>query len=541
MKRARKPAPAVLRLVVGLVLAACTPEASTAPSATGDPSSPSASVVAATAAPIASATPRPPAIPVGAVLFFTLPSCPEGWSESSDARGRIVVGLTSGGTLRGTVGDALGDLEDRGHVQFVLQRTVGTTPHPGMTHQVDPPSWPTTEFNSVQSAVAGVLDEHRFIASRARHGHTLDIPQFTSGASGPHQHEVAISQARTGASSVQAVLPYVQLLACRKDSAAAEITTGEVAYFDIASCPNGWSEMAEAKGRAIVGRLPGGTLLGIVGEEALADTEDRVHAHGSIAQIVVLTTESGVHTHRVDPPSTNLTPLASVSERVRGVGDAKFIIDAASHTHSVNIPPFDTRPSGQHRHEVTILSISTGGARTSQVMPYLQLLACRKDSAAAPAIATGQLASFDLANCPAGWSEMIEAKGRVIVGRPTNGTLRGSVGDALGDLEDRAHAHAVGAVVTNTSLGGAHSHALVPTTTTSSLYEAPGVGVWLPTDANSYIIGSRLHSHNVTFEAFADQFTGEHAHGVTLPATQTTVARTSAVIPYLQLLACRKD
>ena len=175
------------------------------------------------------------------------------------------------------------------------------------------------------------------------------------------------------------------------------------------------------------------------------------------------------------------------------------------------------------------------------MMPYLQLLACGKDSAAAPANPTGEVASFDLANCPAGWSEMTEARGRAIVGRPTNGTLRGTVGEALGDLEDRAHAHVVPLNVTKTSLGGQHSHLMDPPTGFSSEFEASSVGVSLRTDGNRYIIGLKLHSHRVNYDPFADQLTGEHTHGVVLPGTQTTVARTSDVIPYLQLLSCRKD
>jgi hypothetical protein len=52
-------------------------------------------------------------IPSGAVMFFNLPSCPSGWSELTAARGRYLVGKPSGGTLAGTQGTALTDLENR--------------------------------------------------------------------------------------------------------------------------------------------------------------------------------------------------------------------------------------------------------------------------------------------------------------------------------------------------------------------------------------------------------------------------------------------
>ncbi len=51
--------------------------------------------------------------PSGAVMFFNLSSCPSGWSELTAARGRYPVGLPSGGTLAGTQGTALSNLENR--------------------------------------------------------------------------------------------------------------------------------------------------------------------------------------------------------------------------------------------------------------------------------------------------------------------------------------------------------------------------------------------------------------------------------------------
>lgn len=52
-------------------------------------------------------------VPAGAVMFFNLASCPAGWAELTSARGRYIVGLPLGGTLAGTDGTALSDLEDR--------------------------------------------------------------------------------------------------------------------------------------------------------------------------------------------------------------------------------------------------------------------------------------------------------------------------------------------------------------------------------------------------------------------------------------------
>lgn len=51
---------------------------------------------------LAAASPR--VVPTGAVMFFNLSGCPMGWSVFTQARGRTLVGLNSGGTLATTVG-----------------------------------------------------------------------------------------------------------------------------------------------------------------------------------------------------------------------------------------------------------------------------------------------------------------------------------------------------------------------------------------------------------------------------------------------------
>jgi len=52
-------------------------------------------------------------VPAGIVAFFNLPACPTGWTEYTVSRGRVIVGLNSGGTLEGEIGTALTDLENR--------------------------------------------------------------------------------------------------------------------------------------------------------------------------------------------------------------------------------------------------------------------------------------------------------------------------------------------------------------------------------------------------------------------------------------------
>ena len=78
-------------------------------------------------------------VPQGAVMTFNLASCPSGWTEVTDAQGRAIVGLPSGGTLSGEVGSGLSDLEDRTHTHIVDPNTTITSISGAHTHIVDPP------------------------------------------------------------------------------------------------------------------------------------------------------------------------------------------------------------------------------------------------------------------------------------------------------------------------------------------------------------------------------------------------------------------
>ena len=77
--------------------------------------------------------------PSGAIMFFNLASCPSGWTELTAARGRYLVGLTSGGTLAGTAGTALTNLENRAVVAVLAvvdQEVASNGSGSGVTHCV---------------------------------------------------------------------------------------------------------------------------------------------------------------------------------------------------------------------------------------------------------------------------------------------------------------------------------------------------------------------------------------------------------------------
>ncbi|MFH2203874.1 MAG: hypothetical protein ABIJ96_12205 [Elusimicrobiota bacterium] len=96
------------------------------------------------------------------------------------------------------------------------------------------------------------------------------------------------------------------------------VPAGMILFFNLASCPAGWTELAVASGRAIVGKVPAGTLLGVPpGIAPYTNLEDRAHTH-----------DMQNHKHTVDPD--NGTPHS------HGPG---------THTHSVD-------PGGNHNHTV---------------------------------------------------------------------------------------------------------------------------------------------------------------------------------------------
>jgi hypothetical protein len=168
-----------------------------------------------------------------------------------------------------------------------------------------------------------------------------------------------------------------------------------VVFFDLDKCPTGWTELEGAQGRVLVGLPPDGELGGTVGK-VLGDLEDRSHTH-LLQRLTAGTTSSGAHGHTI--PDVSLTTISSGSHR-HNVGSASqmasmnsgtgpgFTAASANHLH-------DVEPDGEHSHDLTLQGLhgshegthqhqvavvgNTSEARTSDVMPYMQLLVCRRD------------------------------------------------------------------------------------------------------------------------------------------------------------------
>jgi hypothetical protein len=126
---------------------------------------------------------------------------------------------------------------------------------------------------------------------------------------------------------------------------------GAVMYFDLPSCPAGWTDYDAGRGRYLVGVPAGGTPGAAVGT-ALSNQENR---------------PTGQHTHGVnDPGHTHSVPydidqLANQGNTVGG-------------THQVG-PNDGTATTAL---SFTGITIAPAGAVPGTNAPYLQLVACRK-------------------------------------------------------------------------------------------------------------------------------------------------------------------
>tara|TARA_Y100000310_G_scaffold101060_1_gene98959 strand:- start:2299 stop:2859 length:561 start_codon:yes stop_codon:yes gene_type:complete len=130
-------------------------------------------------------------------------------------------------------------------------------------------------------------------------------------------------------------------------------------------------------------------------------------------------------------------------------------------------------------------------------------------------VPTGAVMAFSLTNCPTGWSESIDARGRYIVGMPLGGTIGSTVGTALSEQENRAvgqHTHTGSSDTT-----GSHTH-------TYSIKS--GGGTTAPSGAGG------------SYTSTATGSSGSHSHTITMD-NAGSVAGTNA--PYIQFLICVKD
>ena len=165
------------------------------------------------------------------------------------------------------------------------------------------------------------------------------------------------------------------------------------------------------------------------------------------------------------------------------------------------------------------------------------------DSAAqaGASLPAGMIAAFNAA-CPAGWTELTAARGRVIVGLPASGTLAATVGTALTDAQDRS----VTPTFTGTPFSGVinHTHPVTDPGHTHVITELR--------DATTGGVTTNIALTADTSSTIGTKVTGSRTTGVTTnnpaggvasitPAGTVSTVATSSVIAYLQLRYCSKD
>ena len=159
--------------------------------------------------------------PLGAVVFFRTAQCPAGWSEYVPARGRYVLGLPFAGTVEGTYGTPLSDLEDRQHSHsfstWESTTVAGNHNHAWSRIFINPAGdhvW--ASYNSSGSDTFLVNWGNGVGNEGSGYYPLAATPTRTlyTNISGAHQHDVQVVGSTGDASSY---LPYVQLLACQKD------------------------------------------------------------------------------------------------------------------------------------------------------------------------------------------------------------------------------------------------------------------------------------------------------------------------------------
>lgn len=181
-----------------------------------------------------------------------------------------------------------------------------------------------------------------------------------------------------------------------------------------------------------------------------------------------------------------------------------------------------------------------------------------QSAAGGDTIPAGTVAFFSLGSCPTGWSPYTAAQGRYIVGLPSSGTLEGTSGTALSNLEARTsgtHNHtATQASHTHSATEEAHTHTLTDPghrhdTGMSGWYGVSGAKAQVyGTSPNTYVDNNTYQAIPAqTYTATTGITIGNATPTITVPsATPSITVNNSGSVsgtpaPYVQLLTCKKD
>ncbi|TRZ64760.1 MAG: hypothetical protein D4Q79_00875 [Spirochaetia bacterium] len=130
------------------------------------------------------------------------------------------------------------------------------------------------------------------------------------------------------------------------------VPSGAVMHFNLAACPTGWTALAAAQGRYLVGLPSAGTLAGTVGT-ALTNQENRA---------------TGQHSHGITDPGHTHPSGYGENNRIGG--------EPQSDHWEPNRPASGGTPSNS---AVTGITINATGTVAGTNAPYIQFLVCQKN------------------------------------------------------------------------------------------------------------------------------------------------------------------
>ncbi len=143
-------------------------------------------------------------VPSRLIAFWTSSTPPAGWVEYTAARGRFIVGVPSGGTIAGTVGTALTNLQDKTHTHTGPSHT-HTGPshtHTGPSHTHTGPSH--THNQNSQGANTDTTDPASGNIIRAASEFNSDMePGSVTGAAGNYRLRSGVKASGTGATGAE--------------------------------------------------------------------------------------------------------------------------------------------------------------------------------------------------------------------------------------------------------------------------------------------------------------------------------------------------
>ena len=153
-------------------------------------------------------------------------------------------------------------------------------------------------------------------------------------------------------------------------------------------------------------------------------------------------------------------------------------------------------------------------------------------------IPAGAVMAFDLAACPAGWSEYTAARGRFLRGMDNGAGNDPSGTRVAGDVQEdgvKSHLHMVDPPVTNTSVDGNHTHGLFDG---SSGSVTGFTNNYTGNNAGFQTVASMGWYHTGLFVAAA----GAHQHALNIPAFNSAATGGAETRPKnVAVLFCRKS